>query len=100
MLALGVGNRRRVPSGTKIIGPFQIREFDSRDHPSKQQFPTHQTFKMGKHSKSSVGGAGEAKKSKTVKSLVADEAVVDPGLAALFASSVSTALQFWYSCRI
>ncbi len=40
---------------------------------------------MGKHSKS----AGDSKKSKPVKSLVADETVVDPGLAALFASSVS-----------
>lgn len=95
MFALGIGNRRRVPSGTKIIGPAKIRPLDNSQGLSchnNNNFLTHKILKMGNRSRSSVGGAGESKKSKTVKSLVADEAVVDPGLAALFASSVSTAL--------
>lgn len=95
MFALGIGNRRRVLSGTKIIGSQKIRPLDNSQGPlchNNNNSLTHKILKMGKHSRSSVGGAGESKKSKTVKSLVADEAVVDPGLAALFASSVSTAL--------
>jgi hypothetical protein len=43
---------------------------------------------MGKKSRDSIGVSSESKKSQNAKPLVADEAVVDPTLAALFASSV------------
>jgi hypothetical protein len=50
--------------------------------------PFHHNTTMAKKSRDSVGTPVESKKSQKMKTLVADEAVVDPTLAALFASSV------------
>ena len=94
MIALGIGNRRSRPIRNKNYWTFSDKAFETGTIDQNTTSQQLKILKMGKRDRSSVGGAGEIKKAKSVKSLVADEAVVDPGLAALFASSVSTALRF------
>lgn len=94
MIALGVGNRRSRPIRNKNYWTFSDKAFGTGTIHQNTNSQHNKILKMGKRDRSSTGGAGDSKKAKSVKSLVADEAVVDPGLAALFASSVSTALRF------
>ena len=92
-VALGIGNRRSRPIRNKNYWTFSDKAFGTGTIHRNINSQHNKIIKMGKRDRSSTGGAGDSKKAKSVKSLVADEAVVDPGLAALFASSVSTALR-------